>query len=41
MSSKYKENVIKLRFTDNNKISRDIMVFKIFPRFNTKPSIPI
>ena len=41
MSSKYKEKVIKLRLTDNSKISNDIIVFKIFPRFNTKPSIPM
>ena len=41
ISSKYNENVIKLRFIDNNNISRDIIVFKMFPRFNTKPSIPM
>ena len=40
ISSRYKEKVIKIRLTDNNKISKDIIVFRMFPRFNTKPSIP-
>ena len=40
ISSKYKEKVIKIRLTDSSKISKDIIVFKVFSRFNTKPSIP-
>ena len=31
MSSKYTENVIKMILTDNNKSSKDIIVFNILP----------
>lgn len=41
ISSRYKEKVIKLTLTDNNKSSSDIIVFNIFPLFKTNPSIPI
>lgn len=41
ISSRYKENVMKLKFTANKSNSRDIIIFNTFPRFNTNPNIPI
>ena len=40
-SSKYIENTIKFRLTDKSINSIDIIIIKIFFRFNTNPKAPI
>ena len=40
-SSKYTENIMKLRFKLNNTSSTHINIIKIFLRFNTMPTKPI